>query len=952
MDSGKVMHRRKPEIPVIGLRASQKSQHVQQQVSAKSLELSKVIRLLEDPLTANLKERHLFVLKKLLKRNQIGFRLKELPGVAKILNICAEKVKDHPEYGAVLCEALNICRLPFLKEKTSDELNFAQDVIDFLSHIGFLMRVSDTEVRQNILECVKSFYSCVAPKQLLDGTDRPNKTKPRTFPSNYRFSRLSLRLQPTSPGYRLQLLQHSDLPQALLLSMAAVENQPDIRLQILQTLQILSSSSDMNCASILRARGAETICLHMNEPDPSGQVLFRSSEILWNLLERSSKQEVTAQLCSMECVVSLKEAFFRQLLNTSQHLDLQLRNDLLVITSFIAENPNSLLVESLFAKQLVVFVTFPELKTHSHLIHNLKLSYSNEDLKMKKLLLNLLVLMSRDSAALQLYKEERVMLALLTLVKPPAASSERRSGSRGWSAVQQEELQLQALAALAAIAPLMMDDYMSCQGNTCLLLLLDWCVGPDSYFGQGHSFHSSGGRGSKRAQMRRCIRVLRSVTSLGEESVNQDLCDQGIISQLLGILIQMDASPDEEDIVSLEMKSDIQLILAVLCDTDMHRKDLFGSEGVEMTVNFLKKGSDKFYSGLGHNKLILSTVDCVWSCIVGCYTTEDYFLAKDGVLLLLDLLRTSPRCVHGMVLATLLELCDNPNTVSHILDWRDGGGQTASRLLLQLWRDEEEELGLKRNQHGGITDPQQPVLRPSHQDDVQPSILSHTSSASVLEISENLRSKIYSIFCKLGFQELPGLSTKDYVTLSIVRRYLDFKVGEVWDEMGRELSLDGVRPISPDQEALNAICRMTEDTARRIMTEQSSIVEQQQKEEISEEQLLYTEIKSHWKQRELMAKSWEDYVARTSNYEILKELKAQRGKFNESSKPKPEDEDAAVGPAEHFVAHIVSSERTESRGPAGVKVTLGRTSLKSAGQNRTEAKTRDPEYFSTASVRD
>ncbi len=27
-----------------------------------------------------------------------------------------------------------------------------------------------------------------------------------------------------------------------------------------------------------------------------------------------------------------------------------------------------------------------------------------------------------------------------------------------------------------------------------------------------------------------------------------------------------------------------------------------------------------------------------------------------------------------------------------------------------------------------------------------------------------------------GFQDLPGLSTKHYVTLSIVRRYLDFKV--------------------------------------------------------------------------------------------------------------------------------------------------------------------------------
>lgn len=42
-------------------------------------------------------------------------------------------------------------------------------------------------------------------------------------------------------------------------------------------------------------------------------------------------------------------------------------------------------------------------------------------------------------------------------------------------------------------------------------------------------------------------------------------------------------------------------------------QELFGAAGVEMTVQFLRKGYDKFHSGLGHNKLILTTVDCVWS---------------------------------------------------------------------------------------------------------------------------------------------------------------------------------------------------------------------------------------------------------------------------------------------------------------------------------------------------
>lgn len=69
------------------------------------------------------------------------------------------------------------------------------------------------------------------------------------------------------------------------------------------------------------------------------------------------------------------------------------------------------------------------------------------------------------------------MLALLTLVKPPSVSFEHRPALRHWSSVQQEELQLQALATLTTLAPHMLDEYMSCQGNACLLLLLDWCVG-------------------------------------------------------------------------------------------------------------------------------------------------------------------------------------------------------------------------------------------------------------------------------------------------------------------------------------------------------------------------------------------------------------------------------------------------------------------------------------------
>ena len=56
----------------------------------------------------------------------------------------------------------------------------------------------------------------------------------------------------------------------------------------------------------------------------------------------------------------------------------------------------------------------------------------------------------------------------------------------------------------------------------------------EEFGGHGNSFYGAGGRGSKRAQMRYCIRLLRSICNTGDEEILQDLTDQGIISQLVG----------------------------------------------------------------------------------------------------------------------------------------------------------------------------------------------------------------------------------------------------------------------------------------------------------------------------------------------------------------------------------------------------------------------------------
>ena len=94
---------------------------------------------------------------------------------------------------------------------------------------------------------------------------------------------------------------------------------------------------------------------------------------------------------------------------------------------------------------------------------------------------------------------------------------------------------------------------MTCQGSTRLLLLIEWCnregvlitnslyfliyiVSLAPYFSHGNSFHGDGGRGSKISQLRYSLRLLLSMCSTNNESVLQDLHEQGIIPLLISKL--------------------------------------------------------------------------------------------------------------------------------------------------------------------------------------------------------------------------------------------------------------------------------------------------------------------------------------------------------------------------------------------------------------------------------
>ncbi|XP_044149807.1 cilia- and flagella-associated protein 69 [Bufo gargarizans] len=851
--------------PVVRLLVTGTDLAQKEAVQFKPMDLDRVVKLFEDPFSKDLIERHVKVLKKVAKHYCNGILLRDLPQIMKMLNISAKKIEDHKDFIDPVCEVVKLFGLPFLKEKVSDEVTFAETVAESLSQLGCLMRVPSSQVRIQICSSVANFYNPQSTRLPMDG------------------------FQPTNVTYKLQMAEVGGLAETLVLSLAVVENNLQEKLALLKVLQ-LSSSTTENCKLMARAQAACRICSRLNDSDPSGQLLFRSSEILWNLLENGPKEEVINQLSNIECIYALKDSFVRLLTNGSRHSDRQLRNDLLVIATLIAENSRPPMIESGFAKQLILFATFSEVKSHNPLVKNLKLLHTHEDFEMKKLLFNLVVALSKDLSSVQLLCDGKVVLALFNYVK-----ANEKHGVHDWPASRYEDLQLQAIATLSSVAPLLVEDYMTCQGNTRILLFLEWCSSQDAFFGQGNCFHGTGGRGNKHAQMRFSLRLLRSMVSLGDEAVNQDLCDQGAISQLLGILKKaMASAAANDDALLLEIQCDLLFILSSVCESDVHRKELFGSEGVDLVLQLLRMDHTKFYSGLGHNKLIFCTLDCVWSCIVGSFSSEDYFLEKEGMFIVLDLLALNLKSMNNLVLGILVEFCDNPKTLPHITTWRGKRNETAPKLLVQLWKQEEEELGVRRDSYGRVVDSKRPLVGQLQEDQEVTPMPASSFSIAIMEVAENTRAKIYSIFSKLGFENLPGLSALDYVALSIISRYLDFKVGEVWAEIRSELKAENIRPVTSDQEALDVIERAAENISKLVAAHQTEMIENHQQMELLEEQQKYTEIKVNHKQQEIVMKSWDNFLSRTSNYEALKKAKRLQEKSIESSRPKARPQNITI----------------------------------------------------------
>ena len=106
--------------------------------------LNNIIETMESKYTCNLTDRHVDETQKLIKEmneNNYSFYYLELAPLSHLISLQFKRVLDgKKEFLDVLLSLVEICNRPFLKQKTSDELNYVPKTVHLLNAFSEILQ--------------------------------------------------------------------------------------------------------------------------------------------------------------------------------------------------------------------------------------------------------------------------------------------------------------------------------------------------------------------------------------------------------------------------------------------------------------------------------------------------------------------------------------------------------------------------------------------------------------------------------------------------------------------------------------------------------------------------------------------------------------------------------------------------------------------------------------------
>ena len=534
--------------------------------------------------------------------------------------------------------------------------------------------------------------------------------------------------------------------------------------------------------------------------------------------------------------------------------DKELRNELLIAATLLASQPQSwpLFRQSGLLDLAVLYASDPNgdaggpADEREGDVHNYGTT-GEEDFELKQLLWGLVyALCERDVQSLEAVAEQsRFLPTLLASVDEPPALVQ------AWGATQLKALQLQALGVLAGLATQVPQRFSDLGGmglavsfvqTACSLDILD-NPAPDM-------------------ELRAAALKLILHTSALLDFPDQ-LGELGAVEAMLGLFSDSDGGGGGGGGggTPIEMRRDALSVISCLCrgGHEANQTVFRKAGGIEALRACLRYDTSE---AVNNNFLTVAAVDAAWATVVGNRRSEARLLHLEGVEALLDLLEACPALMRNQVLGVMADLCRNARAPPRFRCWKSSTPSmaTAAQLLLGLWVAEEGRLNVPRVKNGLLNSLDTPLgPLPGQEadgggggggggDDAATAASTTGPSPAFARLKEalaaakdmsrseralqeavsaqDMRCKIFAVLQSVGFEQVADdLAREERMTFATAQNYPEFRRGQEWLGVKRELRDDGCNPISADALLIESKLEQSFDLASATKCRQQMLLQ-------------------------------------------------------------------------------------------------------------------------------
>ena len=305
--------------------------------------IQKIIEMMESKYTAELTDRQVDAIHRLvdeMNSNKCSFFYRDLQTLSNLISITFKRILEgKSEFIDELISIIKICSKPFLKEKTSDELNYVPKTTFFLNSLCEILQ-NDNSQDDNLYELFLETMNLLNEFAGFGVEEYKNQEADYNMKKHYGNNFSLLNTLQNEGTRNLRLISNSNVLETLVYIIT--NNNYDENSVIIVINTILNCALFKVNAEKLANLGVlkDLVCIISNTNDFRSLLVRVCIEAIWNILENGGKR-ACRMMAFEEIVNSLFLTFSNVIKNCFRLEDRNIRNDICILINYVVSTPES-----------------------------------------------------------------------------------------------------------------------------------------------------------------------------------------------------------------------------------------------------------------------------------------------------------------------------------------------------------------------------------------------------------------------------------------------------------------------------------------------------------------------------------------------------------------------------------------------------------------------------------